>query len=527
MHKSQIQYLQANNHRRDFLRTGLFSLAGWPLLINRPLQSLIRQYVPVSDYPFQLGIASGDPASDGFVLWTRLAPKPLEPKGGMPTLNVAVQWMVADDEKMTQVVAKGEVVATPELAHSVHVEVRGLESDRWYFYQFKAANEVSLVGRTRTAPKQDLMKDSFRFAFASCQHYEYGYYTAYEHMAQESLDLVIHLGDYIYEYKGAEDRVRKHIGQELDSVDDYRIRLSQYKLDPALIAVHAAFPWIVTWDDHEFDNNYANAVSEEADVDPVDFLKRRANAYQAYYEHMPLRKRAIPKGPDMRLYRNVSFGRLVEFDVLDTRQYRTDQPCGDRSGVLCADAFDSKATIMGKKQEKWLRRQLKKSDARWNVLAQQVMVAAIDRDPESGEKFSVDQWPGYDVSRKRMMELLAQPYVSNPIVLTGDIHANYVNDLKVNCTKAAEKTVATEFVGTSISSGGDGTLIPDGHEGIMRDNPCLHFHSKERGYVQCEVTPENWETKYQAVPYVSKRGAPLITRATFQVENGRRGARQI
>lgn len=526
MDNKRINHLIKQQHRRDFLRTGLFSLAAWPLLINRPLNTLVRKGVPFSDYPFQLGVASGDPESDGFLIWTRLAPKPLE-GGGMPSVNVAVQWLVANDENMSQVVARGETMATPELAHSVHVEVHGLEPDRWYFYQFKAGNEVSIVGRSRTTPLVGNMMDSFRFAFASCQHYEYGYYTAYEHMAKESLDLIVHLGDYIYEYKGADDRVRKHIGDEINSVDDYRTRLAQYKMDPALIVVHAAFPWVVTWDDHEFDNNYANAISEENGIDPVAFLRRRANAYQAYYEHMPLRKKAIPRGPDMKLYRKITFGSLVEFAVLDTRQYRTDQPCGDRSGVLCEEAFDPKATIMGKRQERWLAKQLKKSDARWNVLAQQVMMAAIDRDPESGERFSVDQWPGYDASRRRMMDMLSQPNVSNPIVLTGDIHANYVNDLRVNCDRPEEPTIATEFVGTSITSGGDGQLVPDAHAGMMRDNPCLKFHSQERGYVSCEVTPSRWIAKYQAVPYVSKPNAPLHTRGTFVVEDGKRGASEI
>ncbi|MDH3650629.1 MAG: alkaline phosphatase D family protein, partial [Saprospiraceae bacterium] len=249
-------------------------MAAWPLWISHPLQAVVRKIVPFSDYPFQLGIASGDPTSDGFVLWTRLAPKPLE-GGGMPAENVIVKWMVAHDEKMSQVVASGDSIASPELAHSVHVEVEGLESDRWYFYQFKASNEVSPIGRTRTAPAANAMADDFRFAFASCQHFEYGYYTAYEHMANEPLDLVVHLGDYIYESAGKDGRVRKHIGEELSSKEDYRRRLSQYKMDPALQAVHAAFPWLVTWDDHEFDNNYANAISEESNIDEELFLRRR------------------------------------------------------------------------------------------------------------------------------------------------------------------------------------------------------------------------------------------------------------
>lgn len=524
MSKAYINYLLENHlPRRDFVRAGLFSLAAWPAFIDQPLRAANFKQVTFSENPFQLGVASGDPTADGVVLWTRLAPKPLE-DGGMPPENVIVNWMVAKDEKMTKVVAKGEEIASPELAHSVHVEVEGLQPDSWYFYQFKAGNEVSPVGRTRTAPAAEAMIDKFRFAFASCQHYESGYFTAYEHMAKEPLDLVVHLGDYIYEYAGKDNRVRKHLGDEIKSVDDYRRRLSQYKMDPALKATHAAFPWLVTWDDHEFDNNYADTISEEKGIDTEEFLNRRANAYQAYYEHMPLRRSAIPRGPYMNLYRKVNFGRLIEFDVLDTRQYRTDQPCDDKDGLLCGQALSPYATMLGAKQEKWLQKQLLNSDSRWNVLAQQVMMAQIDRDSSEKERFSVDQWPGYDVSRRRLMEFLGQSQISNPVVLTGDIHSNWVNDLKVDRNRPEEKTVATEFVGTSISSGGDGETYPKDIDGILRDNPFLKFHTRERGYVQCEITPEEWRSDYQAVEYVTKPGAPVVTRASFVVENGKRGA---
>ncbi|MCL4111779.1 UNVERIFIED_CONTAM: hypothetical protein GTU68_017540 [Idotea baltica] len=484
---------------------------------------LVRNRSNFGDYPFQLGVASGDPTGDGFVLWTRLAPKPFE-GGGMPSLNVSVNWMVAKDEAMTKVVAKGTAIAAPELGHSVHVEVEGLDPDRWYFYQFMSSGETSPVGRTRTAPAQNAMMDKFQFVFASCQHYETGLFTAYEHMVKEPIDLVVHLGDYIYEYAGKDGRIRKHIGEEINSLDDYRQRLAQYKMDPSLQAMHAAAPWIVTWDDHEFDNNYANAISEESGIDQQAFLQRRANAYQAYYEHMPLRKSAIPNGPDMKLYRKVNFGKLLEFDVLDTRQYRSDQPCGDKSGILCPEALDSKKTMMGKKQEKWLKKQLLKSDARWNVIAQQVMMGRVDRDPKPDtQQFSMDQWSGYDFSRRRLMELLASERISNPVVLTGDIHSNWVNDLKVDYDRPDQETVAAEFVGTSITSGGDGQAIATDLEGTLHDNPFLKFHSRERGYVKCTITPEEWRSDYQAVEYVTRPGAPLHTRASFVVENGKRG----
>lgn len=526
MTEDRIKFLLKNHqHRRDFLRKGLFSLAAWPYVIGHPLQGIFHKRFSFGDDPFQLGVASGDPESDGMVLWTRLAPKPLE-DGGMEPVNVAVDWMVAKDEKMSQVVAKGQEIATPELGHSIHVEVKGLEPDHWYFYQFKAGENLSPVGRTRTAPGNKTMLDKFQFAFASCQHYEYGYFTAYEHMLKEPIDLVVHLGDYIYEYEGRDNRVRKHLGKEIQSIADYRRRLAQYKMDPALMAMHAAVPWVVTWDDHEFDNNYANAISEENGIDRMEFLQRRANAYQAYYEHMPLRKSAIPLGPNMQLYRKVCFGRLLEFDVLDTRQYRTDQPCGDKSGPLCDEAFDPMASMMGAKQEKWLQRQLRKSNARWNVFAQQVMMAKIDRDTGPKERFSTDQWPGYEHSRSKLIESLRNEKISNPIVLTGDIHSNWVNELKVDQHRPEEKTAAIEFVGTSITSGGDGKWNPAAHEELLSTNPGLKFHSRERGYVKCTVTPKQWRSDYQAVEYVTQPGAPLITRASFVVEDGRKVVEQ-
>ncbi|MEZ6045338.1 MAG: alkaline phosphatase D family protein [Planctomycetaceae bacterium] len=368
------------------------------------------------------------------------------------------------------------------------------------------------------------MLDKFRFAFASCQHYESGYYTAYEHMLQQNPDLVVHLGDYIYEGKGNQKAFRSHVGEEIKSLDDYRRRIAQYKTDPALQAMHAACPWLVTWDDHEFDNNYANLISEEANIDPREFLLRRANAYQAYYESMPLRLPAMPNGPQMKLYRNVNFGRLVEFNVLDTRQYRTDQPCGDVEGPLCEQAYDPDATMLGDKQEWWLNKQLISNKSNWNVLAQQVMMAPIDRKPGEGEVYAVDQWAGYEVPRKRILKFLAERRISNPIVITGDIHSDWVNDLKVEFDREEDPIVATEFVGTSISSGGNGPAVPKDIDKVYSDNPFLRYHNQQRGYVLCEITPEVWRSDYQTVEYVDRPGGPVTTKASFVVENGKAGA---
>ncbi len=179
----------------------------------------------------------------------------------------------------------------------MHVELTGLEPDRWYWYRFTVGDAQSPIGRTRTMPRRDGMPEQLRFAFASCQNYEQGLFTAYEHMAADELDLVVHLGDYIYEMAGQDKRVRKHAGPEITTLDDYRNRYAQYRSDPHLQAAHARFPWLVVWDDHEFDNNCAGCISEELKVSPEEFLLRRANAYQAYYEHMPLRRTSLAARP--------------------------------------------------------------------------------------------------------------------------------------------------------------------------------------------------------------------------------------
>ena len=509
-------------NRRMFLACGS-ALATLPLIASRSTASASRRIAFATD-PFGLGVASGDPTSSGVVLWTRLAPRPFEPGGGMPPEAVEVAWEIATDDAMKDVVRKGVAVATPQLGHSVHVEAEGLQPDRWYWYRFRAGDAESRVGRTRTLPLASSKPDSLRFAFASCQNYEQGLFTAYEHMAKDELDLVLHLGDYIYEYGGQDRRVRKHLGGEITSLDDYRIRHAQYRSDPLLQEAHARCPWVVTWDDHEVDNNYAAATSEETGVEVADFLVRRANGYQAYYEMMPLRAGSIPRGPHMQLYRKSSYGRLAEFLVLDTRQYRTDQPNGDRSADLNENALDPKNTLLGPEQEGWLKASLLESSGTWNVLAQQVMMGMVDLSPGENDRYSMDQWPGCAHERMRLVQFLADRKVPNPVVLTGDIHSNWVNDLRVDDRKAETPVVATEFVGTSISSGGNGNIGTKRFEDLKAENAGLRFYNAQRGYVRCTITPGAWRSDYVVVEDVTKPGAPAVNRASFVVEAGKPGA---
>jgi alkaline phosphatase D len=307
--------------------------------LSIPLQSgkALAQAV-FRTYPFQLGVASGDPAPDGFVIWTRIAPEPFEIGYGMPMAPVAVDWEVSDTAGMRNIVAKGATIAPPELGHAVHVEVAGLQPNRDYWYRFTVGKERSIVGRARTTPALGATLDRVRFAVAGCQHYESGYYTAYRRLAEDNPDFVFCYGDYIYEGRGARtgngpngpvENVRQHFGGEIYSLDDYRHRYAQYKMDTDLQAAHAAAPWFAVWDDHETDNNWVSDLDQDG-TDPKLFNLRRQAAAQAYYENMPLRASSFPVGTSLQIYRRAAYGQLLNLNLLDTRQFRTDQPCNDK-----------------------------------------------------------------------------------------------------------------------------------------------------------------------------------------------------
>ncbi len=476
--------------------------------------------------PFALGVASGDPLPNGVVLWTRLAPSPL---GGMDPVPYDVRWEVARDEAFAEVVQTGVAVAAPTLGHSVHVDVTGLDPASVYHYRFLVGGEESPVGRTRTAPAAGAAVDRLRFALASCSHWEHGYFTAYRDIAAQDLDLVLHVGDYLYEYPAGEqfrpsryDPVREHAGGENRTLADYRNRHAQYKSDPDLQAAHAEFAWVTAWDDHETENNYAAAISE--DSEPTDaFLARRAAAYQAYYEHMPLRPSSMPIGPALQLYRRLTFGTLAEFSVLDGRQYRTDQPCGDGVGVRCPAALDPNATMTGPDQERWLLQGLDASAAIWNVLAQQTMMAQLDTDPGAPVEVPLDQWDGYPAARNRILAHLASRGIANPVVLTGDIHSAWVNDLKTDFADPDSAVVATELVCSSVTA--DNPFAPA--LGLLRGfNPHIRFYDGTHGYTFCELTPDAWRADFRGVTDVTVEGAPVETVASFVIEAGSPGARE-
>lgn len=472
-----------------------------------------------ADDPFTLGVASGDPTPSGAVIWTRLAPRPLEPEGGMEGIRVAVDWQVAADEAFTSVVRRGRATAAPELAYSIHVDVEGLEPDRWYFYRFTTNTAASPIGRLRTAPAADAVRP-LRFAVASCQHFETGLFTAYRHMAAEELDLVTHLGDYIYEYGGYEQRVRRHVGLELRSVDDYRRRYAQYKADPLLQAAHARCPWIVTWDDHEVDNNYAGSVGENGMESEEQVRARRAAGYQAWWEHQPVRVPRARSWADLTIRRAIDWGRLARFWVLDTRQYRSDQACGDGTQrVPCGEWADASRSLLGAEQEQWLDRGLAASRTQWQVLAQQVMVAPLDRTVGAGESMSMDTWSGYPAARERLLRTIAERAPGSTVVLTGDIHSHWANELRSRFLAPDGRTVAAEFVATSISSGGDG-MDRGVSDAVLAENPHIRWQNSRRGYLACTVDEHQWRTEYRTVPFVTRPDAPVERAAEFRFVRG-------
>ena len=503
------------DRRRFLYATG--GLAG--LVATSPLQALTEQVTPsFSTNPFTLGVASGDPLADSVMLWTRLAVEPLaaDGSGGIDPVRVPVHWYVASDDRMRDVVRRGVTFADPDFAHSVHVDVDHLEPGRWYWYQFQVRGEWSPIGRTRTLVPHHDSPQRIRFAFASCQHFEMGFYNAYQHMAQENLDLVLFLGDYINEDGVSPTLPRQHDGPEPMTVAAYRNRHAVYKSDANLQATHAAFPWLVVFDDHEVENNWAGPFDENGSA-PEVFLPRRAVAFQAYYEHMPLRSGSIPSGPDIQLFRRFTFGDLAEFNMLDTRQYRDNQACGDGTDIGCAEALDPNRTITGAEQEKWLLKGLRHSKARWNVLGQQVFMAQRDFEAGPLKRLSMDGWDGYAASRDRLLGYVNDRNIRNVVVLIGDVHANYAAELKANFDEPASATIGTEFVGTSITSGGNGTDVPANALTLLAENPHIKFVNTQRGYVVCDVTRSRWQSEYKVVPFVTTPGAPIATRTTFTV----------
>ena len=481
---------------------------------------------PLGANPFTLGVAAGDPWPDGFVIWTRLAPRPLDEHSGMPAARIPVRWEVAEDAACTRIVRSGETLAMPELGHSVHVEVAGLQPHRPYWYHFAVAgSDVSPVGMARTAPARDALVDRVRIGVAGCQHYEVGHYDAWAHLADEpDLDLIFHYGDYIYEggtsplgpQANGVPIVRQHIGGEIYSIDDYRRRYAQYKSDAALQAAHTACAFACSFDDHEVDNNWAGEFDQDG-TSPEIFALRRYAALQAWYENMPVRKGLFPARGGLTAYRRLDYGRLLRTHVLDTRTNRSDQVCNDGKIRPCPPDLLQSPEVLGRAQEAWLDEGLG-NDAVWNLLAQQIIVMPVDfrADDAAEARFATDLWDGYRPARKRLIESIRKHELTNVVIATGDHHKHLVGSVPANEDRPDGPKIAVEFQAASISSNGNGKGEA-GLEPMMRNNPHFDLYTDRRGYQLFEVTPKMWRTHVKVMDQVQTSGGKISTLARYSV----------
>lgn len=476
-----------------------------------------------ADVPrFTLGVASGHPMPDSIVLWTRLMGIDLPPQ-------VPVRWQVAHDEGFSRLVAEGMAEAEATWSHSVHVQASGLEPGRWYHYRFIALGQASAAGRTRTAPADDAPA-RLRLALASCQRWEHAHYAAWRHASAQSHDLVVFVGDYIYEYGAIETGVRTHGLAPARTLQQYRERYAAYKSDPALQAAHAACPWIVVWDDHEVDNDYAR--DQSLTQSGPAFLALRAAAYQAYWEHQPLPPAWRPRGPDMRIHHRLNWGRLARIHAVDGRQFRDPQACprlvrAVGSNIVdaadCPLLTDPVRSLLGAEQEQWLAEGWD-LDRGWNLLAQQTLMARLSRREVTARgtgRYWMDGWDGYPLARQRLLDTVHTRRVPNLVVLGGDVHAHYVADLKLDFDSARSPIVGSEFCTTSISSNGPPQASVSR---LLRLNPHLHHgRGDQRGYVSLTLDARRLEATLLAVQRPDDPASPCDVQARFVVESGRAG----
>jgi alkaline phosphatase D len=482
------------------------------------------------DDPFRLGVASGDPLPDGVVLWTRLLPA--AGAASLPT-DVPVRWAVTTDAELTDVVADGVAVATAPLGHSVHVDARGLDPATTYHYAFSVGQWASPVGRTRTAPDRGADVDAVRLGVTSCQAWQSGWFTPYRDMAATDLDAVVFLGDFIYELE-ASVAVRPHGLAIPVTLDEFRGFYELNCSDPDLRAARLAHPWIVTWDDHEVEDNYAalqpGALGAEAAAEiPGGFAAKRAAAYQAWWEHQPVRG-GPPVDGNLEVHRALRFGDLVTVAVVDTRQYRTPQPTGDGAGNLprlfgggpqLPGAFDPAAQMLGEEQEAWLAAVLGDSEARWNLVAEQSVIAPVNRRPDTEGGYSMDSWDGYVVPRQRLIDTIVDEEVTNPVFLGGDIHTSAVLDVHRDPTDPSTPVVASELIAPSLSA--VELLQPEAVQGA-RSNPHIKLYDIERrGWLRLELTPDEATARFRYTD-TTVVDAPTTDGTAWRIADGAPGA---
>ena len=500
---------------------------------------------------FKHGVASGDPYPDSVILWTRVTPSAAATAGSGKGPRVSVRWQVARDEAFENVVSEGTFGTGPGRDHTVKLEAGGLRPRTSYYFRFLHRGVASRVGRTKTAPAHNATPRRLRFGVVSCSNWQAGWFSAYRHLSErDDLDAVLHLGDYLYEYAPGEygygnsnEDIRPHVpAREMVSLADYRQRHAQYKTDRDLLDLHAKAPFIVTWDDHETTNDaYRNGAENHQPETEGDYKVRRARAYRAYDEWMPVRMgSAADLGDGTKLYRRIRFGKLAELSMLDLRTYRSKQVANGLSGVS-----DPDRTITGDAQLNWLKDSLRNSRAQWKLVGNPVMIAPVVFPPlpadvtsavndvtgllpEDGVPYNVDQWDGYTADRRKIFRHLADHGVNDTVFLTGDIHSGWACDLPLDAsTYPATRSVATEFVCTSVTSNNldDITGTPPRttslvvEAGIQTSNRHVKYlNFDDHGYSVLDVTSHRTQMDYYKISDRAKRNATSEWTASWVTE---------
>ena len=509
---------------------------------------------------FRHGVASGDPLPHAVVLWTRVTPTEASRPGSGRGPRVSVRWEVATDRRFRNVVRHGRFATGPSRDHTVKVDVTGLEPATWYHYRFHLDGATSRVGRTRTAPAHDATPDHLRFGVVSCANLQAGWFSAYRGLAaRDDLHAVVHLGDYVYEYGpgeygyGQSDKdIRSHQpAHEMVSLADYRQRHAQYKRDGDLQDLHAKYPWIVTWDDHEVaDNQWKHgAVNHNAGEGP--YLARRARAHRAYDEWMPARldgTAALRDGD--RLFRRLRFGRLAELSLLDLRSYRDRQVETTPTAVPDPDpaTSDPDRTITGRQQMDWLKQSLGRDRAQWKIVGNPVMIAPVDfgalphdaiaaihqvtgeTGPADGAPYNSDQWDGYTDDRREVFAHIRKERVQDALFITGDIHSGWAAELPYDAsTYPVGDSAGVEFVCTSVTSNNlkditgtpaRTTSVPV-EETIKANNrhvKYLDFDS--HGFSVLDVTAKRAQMDWFVIGDRADRGTPITWSKSFATHTG-------
>ncbi len=518
--------------KNPYTRRGLLANAAamaFMSLLEKPTSASEDLAPKFSNYPFTLGIASGDPTSGGFVLWTRIAPHPFDPDA-LSAGRFPVTWEVATDQSFKNLIQSGVSYAYKKNAYAVHTTVYGLKPNYQYFYRFHVGGETSPTGRAKTLPIIGAKTEKFRFATACCQSITDGHFAAYRDIASMDLDLLLHTGDYIYEQDWVGGDRRLPIEEALD-LKGYRELYAAYKIDPLLQAAHASSCWMTIWDDHELENDWGGDYSPDyRDLanGAEAFVRRKAAAFKAYFEHMPLGLEARPARNKLRLNRRAIVGDLVQFDLLDCRQYRSPPACENEPRTfrgfteLCSEALSAERSMLGADQQVWLDRGLGHFPVKWNALVQTTQFAPFDFLKGPTTAFDMDVWDGFSANRQQIIDTMVQRNIENAVSLGGNIHAFYSGLVHQNPFDATTKPIMTEIVSTSLSSGGGGDARYENTISQFGENLSANFfENRKRGYVLSEVTPKEWTSQLRTVNNPYDPASDCETLRTVTIESGK------